>query len=414
MADRAPRMDARMTSCRHCNAALARTFVDLGSMPLANSYRRPDDVSEEKSHPLKVMVCDECLLVQLDTTVPPGDIFRDYDYFSSTSPSWVAEAERKCEHLIDKLDLTRDCLVVEVGSNDGYLLRHFVERGFPVLGIDPAEACADEAIGHGVHTVTDFFGEDLAKTLVDCGYRADVVTGTNVFAHVPDINDFVAGLAKLVKPDGVVIMEFPHLLTLIEGVQFDTIYHEHYFYFSLHAVMRVFNHHGLKVTDVETLPTHGGSLRVFASPDGTRLMEASAWNVLADEVTAGLHLPENYGGFQAKVDAVARGVWNFIAARSSVAAYGAPAKGSTFLNFCKVDADMVAFTVDDSPHKQGKLMPGSGVPIVGREHLLETKPDHVLVLPWNLLGPIRARNPEVEAWGGKWVTAIPEIQIHKP
>jgi SAM-dependent methyltransferase len=403
-----------VTTCRHCNAALTRTFVDLGSMPPANSYVSPEDaIFVQKEYPLKVMVCDECLLVQLDTTVPPEDIFRDYDYFSSTSPSWVAEAEKKCEHLIEKLNLTRDCMVVEVGSNDGYLLRHFVERGFPVLGVDPAEACADEAIAHGVHTVTDFFGESLAETLVNCGYQADVVTGTNVFAHVPDINDFVAGLAKLVKPDGVVIMEFPHLLTLIEGVQFDTIYHEHYFYFSLHAVIKALTPHWLTVFDVEVLPTHGGSLRVYASRK-RRLVWPRVRETLDREIAAGLDTSEGYSGFQEKVDAVANGVWDFLSARSNVAAYGAPAKGSTFLNFCKVDPEMIRFTVDDSPHKQGKFMPGSGVPIVSREHLLEQRPEYVLVLPWNLLEPIRKRNPEVEAWGGRFITAIPEIKIHEP
>ena len=386
-------------------------------MPPANSYVSPDQLDEpEKEYPLKVMVCDECLLVQLDTTVPPEDIFRDYDYFSSTSPSWVAEAEKKCEHLIEKLNLTRDCMIVEVGSNDGYLLRHFVERGFPVLGVDPAEACADEAIAHGVSTITDFFGEELAGVLVDFGYQADVVTGTNVFAHVPDINDFVAGLAKIVKPDGVVIMEFPHLLTLIEGVQFDTIYHEHYFYFSLIAVGEVFARHGLQVCDVEMLPTHGGSLRVFAR-GGHKRPEDSVMGVLKLEIAAGLDRPEGYGGFQEKVDAVANAWWDFRERQPKcvkVAAYGAPAKGSTFLNFCGADAGDVAFTVDDSPHKQGKLMPGSRIPIVGREHLLREMPDYILVLPWNLLEPIRKRNPEVEAWGSRWVTAIPEIKIHEP
>lgn len=404
--------------CRHCNAPLTRTFVDLGSMPPANSYRRPDDTSEEKSYPLHVMVCDECLLVQLDTTVPPEDIFTDYDYFSSTSPSWVAEAEKKAEHLIKRFDLTEDSLVVEVGSNDGYLLRHFVNRGIPALGIDPAEGCAAEAERHGVETMVEFFGQNIARNLEMVGYKADIVTGTNVFAHVPDINDFVAGLAKLVKPDGVVIMEFPHLLTLIQECQFDTIYHEHYFYFSLHAVMKVFNAHGLKVIDVEVLPTHGGSLRVFASPYAHRQMEKGAWDVLADEVAAGLHQSEGYEGYATKVNSVIEGLWEFLSMAASaekrVVAYGAPAKGSTFLNVCGAHSEMVEFAVDDSPHKQGKLMPGSHIPIVSREHLLKQRPDYVLVLPWNLLEPIRARNPEVEAWGGRWITAIPEIKIHDP
>jgi SAM-dependent methyltransferase len=397
-----------MNTCRHCHAPLTRPFVDLGSMPPANAYRRPEDSSEEKSYPLKVMVCDECLLVQLDTTVPPESIFCDYDYFSSTSPSWVAEAGRKCSHLVERFTLGPESLVVEVGSNDGYLLRHFVERGIPVLGIDPAEACAEMARRNGVPTITGFFGE---SSVVSEWGKADIVTGTNVFAHVPDINDFVAGLAKVVKPDGVVIMEFPHLLTLIEGVQFDTIYHEHYFYFSLQSVLGIFRAHGLYVFDVEELPTHGGSLRVYASLGCQRHVTMSVRDVYNREIAAGLHRPEGYKGFQAKVDDVASNVWTFLTERSNVAAYGAPAKGSTFLNFCGVDSDRVRFAVDDSPHKQGKLMPGSGVPIVGREHLLEQKPDYVLILPWNLAGPIRERNPEVAAWGGKWVTAIPEINI---
>ena len=396
-----------MTTCRHCNAPLTRTFVDLGSMPPANAYRRPEDTSEEKSYPLKVLVCDECLLVQLDTTVPPEDIFTDYDYFSSTSPSWVKEAERKAVHLIERFKLGPESLVVEVGSNDGYLLRHFVERGIPVLGIDPADACAEMARRNGVPTITGFFGEN---SVVSEWGKADIVTGTNVFAHVPDINDFVAGLAKVVKPDGVVVMEFPHLLTLIEGVQFDTIYHEHYFYFSLRTVMNVFLSHGLSVFDVEELPTHGGSLRVYARP-GLLFSSPKGRRVLEKETVAGLDTPGGYGGLQAKAEAVADGVWNFLSERSNVAAYGAPAKGSTFLNYCGIDSTQIAFTVDDSPHKQGKLMPGSHIPIVGREHLLEHKPDYVLILPWNLAGPIRERNPEVEQWGGKWVTAIPKLDI---
>lgn len=382
-------------------------------MPPANSYLRSPD-EPERGYPLRVMVCDECLLVQLDTTVPPEDIFTDYDYFSSTSPSWVAEAEKKCEHLIEKLNLTRDCFIVEVGSNDGYLLRHFVDRGFQVLGIDPAEGCAAEAERQGIPTAVGFFGKHIATVI---GPQADVVTGTNVFAHCPDINDFVAGLTTLVKPDGVVIMEFPHLLTLIEGVQFDTVYHEHYFYFSLHAVMNVFQKYGLHVFDVEELPTHGGSLRVFAGKDASCRKRLKVAGVLASEVMAGIHRPEGYEGFAPAVEAVAAGMRDFLARAASegkrVAAYGAPAKGSTFLNYCGVDAAMIEFAVDDSPHKQGKLMPGCHVPIVSREHLLESKPDYVLILPWNLQDAIRQRNPEVAAWGGKWVTAIPEIQIHE-
>ena len=408
-----------MQTCRHCYAPLTRTFVDLGSMPLANSYRHRDDESEEKSYPLHVMVCDSCLLVQLDTTVPPEKIFSEgYDYFSSTSPSWVAEAEKKAVHLIEKFNLTSDSLVVEVGSNDGYLLRHFVDRGIEVLGIDPAAECAAEAEKQGVRTITRFFGESFAKWFVmDSGHQADIVTGTNVFAHVPGINDFVAGLAKMVKPDGVVIMEFPHLLNLIEEVQFDTIYHEHYFYFSLHAVMNVFSYHGLYVRDVEELPTHGGSLRVYARRGGG-MMDSKVLDVLHREVEAGLHTPEGYEGFALKVKDVARGLRHFlhrvsVCEDAVITAYGAPAKGSTFLNYCDVPG-MIDFTVDDSPHKQGKLMPGSHVPIVSREHMLEQRPNYVLVLPWNLLEPIRARNPEVEAWGGRWVTAIPEIKIHDP
>jgi 2-polyprenyl-3-methyl-5-hydroxy-6-metoxy-1,4-benzoquinol methylase len=405
-------------SCRHCSAPLTRTFVDLGAMPLANSYVRPDQDEPEKEYPLHVMVCDKCLLVQLDTTVPPEAIFTNYDYFSSTSPSWVAEAEKKCEHLIEKLTLTRDALIVEVGSNDGYLLRHFVDRGFMVRGIDPARACAMAAAEHGVYTRVDFFGEEIAKDMVETEGKADVVTGTNVFAHCPDINDFVAGLATMVKPDGVVILEFPHLLTLIQGCQFDTIYHEHYFYFSLHAVMRVLRTHGLYVFDVEILPTHGGSLRVFSKKaEGPWFGEAVVYQVLVREREAGLDKPEGYGGFAKKVLDVADGMRDFLAQhfpRKSIAAYGAPAKGSTFLNYCGVKWPMIEFAVDDSPHKQGKLMPGSRVPIVSREHLLEAKPDYVLVLPWNLLEPIRKRNPEVEAWGGRWITAIPEVTIHEP
>ena len=408
-------MDGRMKTCRHCNATLTRTLVDLGTMPLANSYIRSDQLNDpQPAYPLHAMVCDRCLLVQLDTTVPPEDIFTDYDYFSSTSPTWVKDAEMKCSALTERFVLGPGKLVVEVGSNDGYLLRHFVDRGIDVMGIDPAVDCAREADIHGVPTEVGFFGLALARKLLREGYLADVITGTNVFAHCPDINDFVAGLSALAHEDGVVTMEFPHLLNLIDQCQFDTIYHEHYFYFSMCAVCNVFESHGLRVFDVDELPTHGGSIRIYADrhsrPVGPRVQK-----LLDKETASGFDKPGGYDGFAPRVEAVAAGLREFLegvlAEGGRVAAYGAPAKGSTLLNYCKVDRRLIDFTVDDSPHKQGKRMPGSLIPIVDREHLLSEKPDYVLILPWNLQDAIRARNPEVEAWGGKWVVPIPGITI---
>jgi len=405
-------------NCRFCQEPLTRTFVDLGRMPLANSYLTHDQLGgNEPRHPLHVMVCDGCLLVQLDYTTPPEDIFRDYDYFSSTSPSWVENAREKCAHMVRRLRLGPDSLVVEVGSNDGYLLRHFADKGIKVLGIDPALGCAEEANRNGVPTVPEFFGRELADELVEEGYRADVVTGTNVLAHVPDINDFVNGLMWMIKPTGVVVMEFPHLANLIDQCQFDTVYHEHFFYYSFLAVRRILEKHGLNVFDVEELPTHGGSLRLYAQRRyfGKRPVSDRVWDMRCKENQAGLDKIEGYEGFAERVITVKTDLMEFLirmmAEGKRVAAYGAPAKGSTLLNACGINPGLIEFTVDDSPHKQGKHMPGSHVPIVPREHLLEAKPDYVLILPWNLQEPIRVRNPEVGAWGGKWVVPIPHLKI---
>lgn len=407
----------KQNECRFCATPLVHGFVDLGLTPLANAYLSEVQLSQpEPTYPLRAFVCHECWLVQADAFVPPEDIFSNYAYFSSYSLSWVEHARRFTVMARERFSLTPASQVVEVASNDGYLLRHFVEAGIPVLGVEPAENVAQTARAIGVPTECLFFGRDTACKLVKAGGAADLVIGNNVLAHVPDINDFVGGLAGILKPDGVVSVEFPHLLRLMQETQFDTVYHEHFYYLSLLAVERIFATHGLRVFDVEQLPTHGGSLRVMVC------LASSSVHSVSDNVAHVRQVEDEYGfrqvavyeGFQAQVAPIRDGLLAFLdrakAQSKTVVAYGAAAKGNTLLNFCGVGTDHIAYVVDRNPHKQGHYLPGSHLPILAPEKMLETKPDYVLILPWNLKNEI-VSDYDLSAWGGRYVIAIPELTV---
>ncbi|MEP4379671.1 MAG: class I SAM-dependent methyltransferase [Alphaproteobacteria bacterium] len=405
-------------ACRFCGEVLRTSFADLGATPLANSYLdNADPGTPDPSYPLHARVCDNCLLVQAEDVVPAEEIFSEYAYFSSFSTSWVAHAEAYTKMATKRFDLDSSSSVVEVASNDGYLLQHFVKAGIPVLGIEPAANVAEAAEANGVPTMAAFFGLELADALRSKGTQADLLLGNNVLAHVPDLNDFVAGLARLLAEDGVLTMEFPHLARLIEHAQFDTIYHEHFSYFSLLVVEKVFARHGLRLFDVEELPTHGGSLRIFAShADGAARPEGSGLaKVRRDEAAMGLDKVASYAGFQARVEAIRDGLLAFLAKAGddgkSVAAYGAAAKGNTLLNYCGVDAALIDFVADVSDQKQGKFLPGSHIPIVAPARLRDTKPDFVLILPWNLKREITVAHDYIAEWGGRFVVAVPELTI---
>lgn len=403
-------------TCLGCGAPLTRTLVDLGLQPLANSYVALGETAPEPRYPLHARVCDACLLVQVDRVVPPEHIFSDYAYFSSFSDSWLAHARAYVAMAIARFGLGPRSQVVEIASNDGYLLQYMVEAGVPSLGVEPAANVAETARAKGVPTEVAFFGLETARRLVSEGHAADLVIAKNVLAHVPDINDFTAGIAALLKPDGVHTVEFPHLLNLIAQTQFDTIYHEHFSYLSMLAVERVFARQGLRVFDVEMLPTHGGSLRVFAClENGPHARTAAVDRVLAEERAAGLDRLEGYGGFEARVQAVRAGFLAFLAAENAagrpVAAYGAAAKGNTFLNYCGVGPGQIAFVVDRNPVKQNTLLPGSRIPVLPPEAIEAQKPMNVVILPWNLKAEIMAQLAGVRAWGGRFVTAIPRLEI---
>ena len=406
-----------MTICRFCNTPLDTVLVDLGEQPPSNSYLKTAD-QEETLYPLKAMVCGVCYLVQLDTTVDPGEIFHDdYAYFSSTSASWVAHAKTYADKMIARFGLDGSSMVVEAASNDGYLLQHFVHAGVPVLGVEPSASVAAAARAKGVQTTEAFFNVETAKRLRTDGHGADLIAANNVLAHVPDINGFVAGFAVLLKDNGVLTVEFPHLLNLLAQVQFDTIYHEHYFYLSLLAVKGVFKAHGLRVFDVDEIHTHGGSLRVYACRE-TSSMHADGpglAKVRAREVQSGLVDGSAYVGFAGRVETVREGLLTFLAQvdaeDKTVVGYGAAAKGNTLLNYCGVDAGDIDFVVDANMWKQGRFLPGSRIPILSPEHIDAAKPDYVLILPWNLRGEIADQISSIRDWGGKFVVAIPEIEV---
>ena len=403
--------------CRLCGTPLTRTFVDLGMSPLCESYVPAEKLDDaEVFYPLHVRLCDACLLVQLPAYVSGEDIFSDYAYFSSYSDSWVAHAKRYAEAMIGRLDLTPDSLVTEVASNDGYLLQHFQAAGVPVLGVEPAANVAEAARARGIRTEVQFLGAETGRQIAQQYGRADLVAANNVFAHVPDIRGFAAGLRALVKDEGTVTLEFPHLLRLIERRQYDTIYHEHFSYLSLLTSSSVLATAGLRVVDVDELDTHGGSLRVYARPEeigGEPTERVKA--VLAAEEAAGLHTVQGHEGFAPAVLKIKTDLLGFLLTAASegrsVAGYGAPGKGNTLLNHCGIRSDLLSYTVDRSPFKQGKFLPGTHIPIYAPERLAETKPDYILVLPWNLRDEISRQLGYVGSWGGKLVFPIPELEI---
>lgn len=405
--------------CRFCRAPLTRTFLDLGDQPLANSYLTPDQVAagNEPVYPLHTRVCDACFLVQADHDVPAEAIFDDgYAYFSSFSPGWVEHARRYAEAMTDRFGLGPESLVVEVASNDGYLLRHFLAKDIPVLGIEPTANTAEAARAIGVRTDVVFFNAETGERLAARGDRADLMAANNVLAHVPDLNTFVGGFRHVLKPEGVLTFEFPHLLNLIELVQFDTIYHEHYSYLSLLAVEQVLAAHGLRVFDVEQLPTHGGSLRLFCCHQAAGREETDGLRaVRAAEAAAGLNRPQTYDGFTARVEAVRDSFLAFLStARRDgkvIAAYGAAAKGNTFLNYCGVTCGDILEAYDANPAKQGRCLPGSHVPIRAPDAVKASRPDYVLVLPWNLKDEITGQLAFIADWGGAFVVASPVTRV---
>lgn len=404
-------------SCRLCAAELTETFVDLGSSPPCESYVGADQLdSPEVFYPLHVRICSQCLLVQLPPYVDNEGIFSDYAYFSSFSDSWVAHAGRFVDEFAQRLHLGSDSLVVEVASNDGYLLQHAVRRGIPVVGVEPAANIAEVARERGVRTETAFLGRATGREIAGRYGRADLVVGNNVFAHTPELLDFAAGLRELVKDDGLVSLEFPHLLRLIEERQYDTIYHEHYSYFTLRTATAALATAGLTVVDVVELPTHGGSLRVLSRPQASAGdPSAAVAKVLADEEAAGLHTLAGHSGFSGAVLEVKRDLLDLLVDASrkglSVAGYGAPGKGNTLLNHCGIRSDLLPYTVDRSPYKQGMFLPGTHIPIHPPERLQQTRPDLVVILPWNLRDEIIAQLSYVREWGGRFVLPIPRPTI---
>jgi C-methyltransferase C-terminal domain/Putative zinc binding domain/Methyltransferase domain len=409
---------AAIKQCRFCAAGLQRTFVDLGMSPLCETYPSSAELNRgETYYPLHVYVCEHCLLVQLEQYESAENIFSDYAYFSSYSDSWLKHCENYCGKMTTSLGLNGQSFVVEVASNDGYLLQYFVQRNVKVMGIEPAANVAKVAVEKGVPTLVRFFGTSLAEELAVEGRCADLVLGNNVLAQVPDLNDFVEGLKILLKSHGVLTLEFPHLLRLIERNEFDTIYHEHFSYFSLLTTVRILEAHGLKVFDVEELTTHGGSLRVYAcrQEDQTHAIEPTVQKVIGDEERSGLASAEGYESFGRQVKQTKLALVDFLLAAArkgkSVAGYGAPGKSATLLHYCGIGKDLIAYTVDRSPYKQGRFLPGTHIPIYHPDRIRETKPDYVVILPWNLKDEIMEQLQIIREWGGQFVVPIPKLAI---
>ena len=408
--------------CRFCGTPLHVTFVDLGTSPLCQDHVRPENFNHaEAFYPLHAYVCGQCYLVQVGEFVVPGSVFRDdYAYFSSYSPSWLRHAQQYCERVTERFGLGADSLVIEVASNDGYLLQNFVAQGIPVLGIEPAGNVAAAAEKRGVRTLRQFFGSTTAREVAEYYGRADLLVGNNVLAHVPNINNFVRGLRLALKPEGVVTMEFPHLLQLIANNQFDTIYHEHFSYLSLWTVEQIFAHHGLTIFDVEELGTHGGSLRIYArhqAATAPMLATTDAVGALRTrELLAGVCELAYYADFAEQARETKRKLLEFLIAAKragkTVAGYGAPGKGNTLLNYCGIRTDFVDYTVDLNPHKQGNFLPGTRIPILAPSHIMVTQPDYLLILPWNLREEIMAQMAGIRAWGGQFVVPIPEVRVY--
>lgn len=405
--------------CRHCGAELALPLIDLGSAPPSNAYLTEQTLhAPEKYFPLRVLACTECWLVQTEDYAGADELFSaDYAYFSSFSTTWLKHAEQYVTEMVQRFSLDATSHIVEVAANDGYLLQYAKARGIPCLGVEPTTSTANAARAKGIEIIEEFFGVRLARDLVVQGKQADLTAANNVLAHVPDINDFVAGFVTLLKPTGVSTFEFPHLLRIVSENQFDTIYHEHYSYLSLTAVKRIFEHNGLSVFDVEELPTHGGSLRVFAQrrDAGIREISARVAELLARETAAGMTIPKFYAGFQAKADQVKNDFIAFLIeakrAGKKVAAYGAAAKGNTLLNYAGVRPDLLPYVVDRNPAKQDNYLPGCRIPIMAENHLEAGRPDYVVILPWNLRAEVVEQLAYIREWGGQFVTSVPVLKV---
>ena len=404
--------------CRHCDTPLTHTFLDLGFAPPSNAYLTADDLTRpEKYFPLKIKVCDQCWLVQTEDYAQADELFNaDYAYFSSSSTSWLAHAASYAKKVICQFSLARHSLVIEVASNDGYLLKNFVTAGIPCLGIEPTASTADAAQMLGIPVLRKFFGEQVARQLVAGGKQADLIVGNNVYAHVPDINDFTKGLKAALKPDGTITLEFPHLMRLIEHSQFDTVYHEHFSYLSLHTVVRIFKSAGLRVWDAEELPTHGGSLRIYGChADDPRQTTSAVGALLTEEAQCGLQRLATYQALQAQADRVKDNLLVFLIeakrAGKKVAAYGAAAKGNTLLNYAGVKPDLLPFVCDIAAAKQGKFMPGSHIPILPPTALDARRPDYLLILPWNIAAEVQQQNARLAEHGTRFVTAVPRLEI---
>jgi SAM-dependent methyltransferase len=399
---------------------LRHTFADLGTSPLANSYLTADGLNApEPFYPLHVRVCSGCFLVQLEPAAEPRKIFSDYAYFSSFSTTWLDHARTYTEAMIPRFQLNEKSWVVEIASNDGYLLQYFMAKDIPVLGIEPAKNVAEEAQRRGIPTRIMFFDRESARELADSGKRADLIVGNNVLAHVPALNSFVAGLKLLLAPGGVVTLEFPHLLQLMDENQFDTIYHEHIYYFSLTSVSRLFAPHGLRIFDVDELSTHGGSLRIYVCHDDDtgKPVSTRVPDLLSKEEASGMKNLATYTSFQQRVAETKRSLLRFLITAKdhgkSVAAYGAPAKGNTLLNYCGIRNDFIDYTVDRNPHKQGLFLPGTHIPIHDPDKLNETRPDFLLILPWNLQNEVMDQMECIRAWGGRFVVPIPTVRLFR-
>lgn len=408
---------AGRAACRFCTAPMSTTFVDLGMSPPCQTHIEPEQLNQmERFYPLHAWVCDSCFLVQLEEYIAPDDIFSDYAYFSSYSDTWVEHARRYVDAMIVRLGLGSRSLVMEIASNDGYLLQHFIARGVPCRGIEPAANVAEAAVAKGIPTTVRFFGRKTAADVATEFGKADLLLGNNVLAHVPDINDFVGGMKVLLKSDGTITMEFPHLLKLMDENQFDTIYHEHFSYLSFGTVEKIFAHHGLRLWDVDEIPTHGGSLRIYAChTEDPRTNTPSVKALREYEVACGLRDLDTYRKFEARAKETKRKILHFLiearARGKTVVGYGAPGKGNTLLNYCGIRTDFLDYTVDRSPHKQGRYTPGTHIPILAPERIRETRPDYVLILPWNLQREITAQLSFIKEWGGKCVVPIPSVKI---
>ena len=407
-----------MNKCRFCGSVLELTFVDLGMSPLCESYLNENELNRvEPFYPLHLYVCENCFLVQLQEYVDPEEIFTEYAYFSSYSQSWLEHAKRYSENMVKRFKINQNSFVVEIASNDGYLLQNFIENKIPVLGIEPAANVAKVAMEKNINTMVEFFSEKLAEEIIKNNEKADLIIGNNVLAQVPDLNDFIKGVKTLLAPNGIITFEFPHLMHLVKQRQFDTIYHEHFSYFSFYTIEKIFSYHGLKIFDVKELKTHGGSLRIYGChiEDSTKLISKNVDRLRNNEIVEGISKVEYYTNFQEEIFALKREILDFfIKAKEKnkiICGYGAPGKGNTLLNFCGIRTDFLEFTVDRNPYKQGKFLPGTHIPIYSPEKIAERKPDYIFILPWNLKDEIINQLSFTGKWGAKFIIPIPKIEI---